>query len=505
MKQNHSFWLNSFKLSNFDKLNKNINVDVCIIGGGLTGITTAYYLSKQGYKVALLEKDTLCSKTSGHTTAKITSLHDLFYSYLINSNGKSFAKKYLESNENAIQNIKCIIDSEKIECDFENKTAYVFTENEANLNKIQDEVNSIQSLEIADCNFVNTLDINLNIKGAVELKNQAQFNPIKYADGLLKCIQNNNGLIFENTKFLDYEKNDDKFTIFTNTKNTITSNYLILTTRYPTINFPGYYFLKMYQELSYVIAIKPKNKFNLNGIYINAENPTISIKSAKYHNEEIILIGGYGNKTGSDMDLDYKYENLKTIASKIFGEYELLYTWNTEDCISLDKIPYIGEFSSLTDNLFLATGFNKWGMTTSNIAANIISDKINNKPNNYEEIFKATRLNPIKNSDELKNMIKQSVKSLVVDKLKDSKDIIDDIKNDEGKIVMFEDKKVGIYKDTQGNVYAVKPVCTHLGCELSWNNLNKTWDCPCHGSRFEYTGKVIYSPSIQDLENFNFE
>ena len=242
-------------------------------------------------------------------------------------------------------------------------------------------------------------------------------------------------------------------------------------------------------------------------MYINSEIPTLSIKTAKLNNEDIILVSGYTNKTGSDEDINlrYKYENLKKEAREIFGEFDLLYEWNTEDTISLDKIPYIGEFSNYTENLYLATGFEKWGMTNSNIAGNIISDKICSNKNEYEDIFKATRLHPIKNREELKNMVKQSFKSLVTDKLKDSKDVLNDVKNDEGKIVMFGDVKVGIYKDIDGNVYAIKPVCTHLGCELTWNDLNKTWDCPCHGSRFEYTGKCIYSPANQDLENYNFE
>lgn len=210
-------------------------------------------------------------------------------------------------------------------------------------------------------------------------------------------------------------------------------------------------------------------------------------------------------KHGEDIDLTHKYEELRKKAYEIFGDYEFLFEWNTEDCISLDKIAYIGDFSKFTKNIFVATGFDKWGMTTSNIAANIITDKINGKINKYEEIYKATRLDPIKNSEELENMIKQSIKSLVVDKFKNPKEVLDDVKNDEGKIVMFGEEKIGVYKDKAGNVYAVKPVCTHLGCELSWNNLNKTWDCPCHGSRFEYTGKSIYSPSMKDLEKYNFE
>lgn len=505
MQKNNSFWLNSFKLNNFNKLDKNIDVDICIVGGGITGITTAYYLSKQGYKVALIEKDTLMSKTSGHTTAKITSQHGIFYKYLFDSQGKEFAYKYLEANEEAINNIKNIIETENIECDFERKNAYVFTEKINEVQKIKEEAHTVKKLGLVDCELVNKIDLPINIESAIEFKNQAQFNPIKYSNGLISKIIENNGMIFENTKFEDYEKNNEIFKVITNKKYSINSKYLILTTRYPIINFPGYYFLKMYQEISYVIAIKPKNTIKFDGMYINSEKPTVSIKTAKYNNEDIVLIAGYNNKTGEDIDLRYKYEELKKKAKEIFGEFELLYEWNTEDCITLDKIPYIGDFSNFSNNLFVATGFEKWGMTTSNISANIITDKINNKTNKYENIFKATRLEAIKNHQELNNMIKQSIKSLVIDKFKNYTDVIDNVKNNEGKIVMFGDVKVGIYKDPDGNVYAIKPFCTHLGCELTWNDLNKTWDCPCHGSRFEYTGKSIYSPSIKDLENYNFE
>ena len=464
MKKNNSFWLQNFEIQKFDKLNNNIDVDVCIVGGGITGITTAYYLSKHGYKVALIEKDRLMSKTSGHTTAKVTSQHGIIYKYLVDSFGKDFAYKYLKANEDAIKNIENIINLEKIDCDFERKSNFVFTQKETELQKLKEEAHTVKQLGIAHCELVNKVDFNLEIKAAVEFKNQAQFNPIKYANGLLNFITQNGTMIFEGTTFKDYEKNDDIFQIFTNTKYTIKSKYLVITTRYPVINFPGLYFLKMYQELSYVIAIKPKSPISLNGMYINSEIPTISIKTVKHNNEELILVCGYGNKTGIDEDISlrYKYDNLKKVATQLFGEFDCLYEWNTEDCISLDKIAYIGEFSNYTDNLYLATGFEKWGMTTSNIAANIIKDKICNNENEYEEIFKATRLQPIKNREELKNMVKQSFKSLVTDKLKTSKDVIDNVTNDEG------------------NVYAVKPFCTHLGCELSWNDLNKTWDCPCH-------------------------
>ena len=174
---------------------------------------------------------------------------------------------------------------------------------------------------------------------------------------------------------------------------------------------------------------------------------------------------------------------------------------NTRDCISLDKIPYIGEFSNTLPNMYVGTGFNKWGMTSSNVAARIITDKITGKENEYEEVFKATRVNPIVNKDEVKNMVSQTAKSLVVERLKgSSKENIENMKQETGQILEIDGEKVGVYKDIEGKVFAIKPVCTHLGCILNWNNADKTWDCPCHGSRFDYTGKNINNPAIKDLE-----
>ena len=169
----------------------------------------------------------------------------------------------------------------------------------------------------------------------------------------------------------------------------------------------------------------------------------------------------------------------------MYPNCEVLFRWSTRDCITLDKIPYIGRFSSLIDNLYVGTGFNKWGMTSSNVAANIICDNIMKKSNKYSYVFNSTRLNPIKNRIELKNMISESINSIAIKKFKKSSVSFDDIPNNSGGIININNQKVGIYKDTSGNVFAVKPVCTHLGCLLSWNDADKTWDCPCHGSRFE--------------------
>lgn len=180
-----------------------------------------------------------------------------------------------------------------------------------------------------------------------------------------------------------------------------------------------------------------------------------------------------------------------------------MYKWSAEDCITLDKIPYIGDYSAMMPNVYIATGFNKWGITFSNIAANIITDKILGMKNEYEEVFRAKRIEPVKNRQEVGNMLKEANKSILLSRFKIPKAKIDDIKIGEGKIVEIGSKKVGIYKSNDGEIYKVKPYCTHLGCELHFNNIDKIWECPCHGSKFTYDGKTIEVPSNKDLQGHN--
>ena len=307
--------------------------------------------------------------------------------------------------------------------------------------------------------------------------------------------------IYTNTIATDIEKmSDDTYVISTNANDSsVKAKYVILATHYPIINFPGFYFLKMYQSISYVIAVDTKCDLP-EGMYINSSIPTYSFRTTPYLDKKLLIVAGADHKTGEKIDLENAYELLENKAKELYPNSEVLFRWCTEDCISLDKIPYIGDFSSIMPNLYVATGFKKWGITSSNIASKIISDKILNKENKYEYLFKATRLEPIKNHEELGNMIKESVHSLIINKLKGVPDTLEDVANDEGKIIEYEGQKVGVYKNQDGKCFFIKPVCAHLGCELSFNNIEKTWDCPCHGSRYDIYGNVITEPAIKNLE-----
>lgn len=554
----NSFWLDSIENKNkFNKLEKDISTDVCIVGAGIFGLTCGYYLTKQGYNVVLLEKEKdIASKTTGHTTAKITSQHNLIYKYLIDSLGESMAKKYLYANQDAIENIYQIINDENIDCDFVRQDSYVYTNNLDELEKIKLENKAVNSLGFKS-EFVTSTPLPFNVLGALRFPNQAEFNPIKYAYGLAKCITSNGssaidglvnagsvgsvsvgdgivenspggaslnlakctGEIYTDTLVQNIKKENDEF--ITSCKDyVVRSKYVILASHYPFIDRLGYYFLKMYQSTSYVIAVDIGDK-TFDGMYINSKQPTFSYRFANFSGscgKRLLLVGGADHKTGSKIDLSNAYSILEYEVRKYYPDCKVLYKWNTEDCITLDKIPYIGEFSHFMPNMYIGTGFNKWGMTSSNVAGNIIVDKILGRENEYENVFKATRLHPIKNNVELGNMIKETTNSFVINKFKvpdADLDVIEDnsvmsgskkagnfeeIKNDSGHVLKYNGQTIGIYKDNDGKIFAVNPICTHLGCLLSWNNLDKTWDCPCHGSRFDYKGHQLYNPAIRDLD-----
>lgn len=554
----NSFWLDSIENKNkFNKLEKDISTDVCIVGAGIFGLTCGYYLTKQGYNVVLLEKEKdIASKTTGHTTAKITSQHNLIYKYLIDSLGESMAKKYLYANQDAIENIYQIINDENIDCDFVRQDSYVYTNNLDELEKIKLENKAVNSLGFKS-EFVTSTPLPFNVLGALRFPNQAEFNPIKYAYGLAKCITSNGssaidglvnagsvgsvsvgdgivenspggaslnlakgtGEIYTDTLVQNIKKENDEF--ITSCKDyVVRSKYVILASHYPFIDRLGYYFLKMYQSTSYVIAVDIGDK-TFDGMYINSKQPTFSYRFANFSGscgKRLLLVGGADHKTRSKIDLSNAYSILEYEVRKYYPDCKVLYKWNTEDCITLDKIPYIGEFSHFMPNMYIGTGFNKWGMTSSNVAGNIIVDKILGRENEYENVFKATRLHPIKNNVELGNMIKETTNSFVINKFKvpdADLDVIEDnsvmsgskkagnfeeIKNDSGHVLKYNGQTIGIYKDNDGKIFAVNPICTHLGCLLSWNNLDKTWDCPCHGSRFDYKGHQLYNPAIRDLD-----
>lgn len=427
-----SVWSANVSLPGFNKLNGDKKTDVLIIGGGICGLLCAYFLKQAGINYILVEGNKIASGITKNTTAKITSQHGLIYSKLIRNFGKEKAQLYLSANQNALKEYENICRS--IDCDFEQKPAYTYSLTDRA--RIEDEVTAVNALGFP-ASFAEKLELPFNTKGAVCFPMQAQFNPLKFLAQIAKDLN-----IYENTFIRDITPSA---AICDSGK--ITAKKIIIATHFPFINKHGSYFLKLYQHRSYVSAFE--NAPSLSGMYVDENLKGMSFRT--YNN--LLLIGGGSHRTGKQGG---NREEINEFAKKHYPNATLSYEWATQDCMSIDSVPYIGRYSKNTPSLYVASGFNKWGMTSSMVAAKLLCDMVQDKNNDFEKVFSPQR-----------NILKPQL----------------------------------LANGFEATVNLLTPTprrCPHLGCALKWNKAERTWDCPCHGSRFEENGKLIDNPATGD-------
>lgn len=496
-KYSEPYWMDSTEFPSFSNYSDNMKVDVVIVGGGITGITLAYLLKKEGLKVVILESSKILSATTGHTTAKITAQHDLIYDEFLNKIGNEKTKLYYESNIEALNFIKNTIKENNINCDFIKQDAYIYTNSEDYVQKIMNEAKSYELLRIPG-EYLESIPISIDIKAALVMKNQAQFHPLKYLNNLLSFINKDENIIYENTQAIDIEKSPE-LKVVTKTGYRISCDNVAICTHYPFYDGMGMYFSRMYALKSYVLGAITENPYP-GGMYINAEDPGRSLRYTPFNEKNLVIIGGESHKTGqSDIPTLGHYESLKLFGDELFKIKSIPYRWSTQDLVTLDNIPYIGHITDSNPNIYVATGYKQWGMTSGTLAALIIRDSILHNKNPYSELYTPSRFNvdPI-----IKNFISMNTdvaKELVKGKITTTDKKPNDLKNDEGSVVFVNGKRLGAYRDEKGELHIVDTTCTHLGCELQWNDAERTWDCPCHGSRFSINGEVIEGPAQNPL------
>lgn len=491
------YWIASTPETDYPEVTEDLSIDIVIIGGGMTGITSAYLLKKQGYKVAVIDADRIIQGTSSHTTAKITSQHGLIYNKILNSLGREHAKQYADSNESAVHFIADLIKEKNISCDFSWQSAYIYTQDDNYVEKIQKEVEIASELGIK-ASYLEETPLPFNIKAAVRFDDQAQFHPRKYLLELQKEIPGDGSYIFENTRIMEVNEGQP-CKLITEKGKTITALNVILASHYPCYDGMGMYFTRLYAEKSYALAIKAKEKFP-GGMYISAEKPGRSLRSTPYQDSELILVVGEHHKTGQGEDLNKHYINLKQFAMETYRVESIPWRWSTHDYTTPDGVPYIGNLTSNTPNIFVATGYGKWGMTTSTLAAILLKDLITTGKSPWADLFSPSRFTPMASAA---NIIKENAdvaKHLIKGKLSIPPNNVL-IEKGEGKVIDVDAQRAGAYRDNTGALHIVDTTCTHVGCELNWNNAEKSWDCPCHGSRFTYEGDIIEGPAIHKLKH----
>jgi len=493
------YWRDSADIPSFPKPTGDMKVDVAIVGGGISGITTAYLLVKDGVRVALVEAGNLLNGTTGHTTAKITAQHDIIYNDLINHFGEEKAKLYYEANNSALQFIENTLHEHQIRCGFTREDACIYTNSEQYIKKIQDEYTSYQKLGISGA-YVETISLSLPVKAAVVMKNQAQFHPLQYLAPLVSYIAGAGGAIYENTTAVDVEQGSE-LKVITRDGSKIACDHVISCSHFPFYDRYSFYFARMYAERSYVLGVKISQEYP-GGMYLSAEDPKRSLRYTELdHGEKLILVGGESHKTGQGICTIKHYEALQAFADETFGKNEILYRWSTQDLTTLDKVPYVGQISSRTPNVLVATGYRKWGMSNGTAAALLLRDLVLGNDNPYCELYAPSRFHT---DPDIKTFIVQNVdatKHFIEGKFEMWLPRPEDVTNGQGMAVMVDGKRCGAYRDDRGTLHIVDTTCTHMGCELEWNAAERSWDCPCHGSRFSYEGDIIEGPALNRLHH----
>lgn len=475
-----SIWSMQTKLASYPALEGNLNTDVAVIGGGMAGLLTAYFLQQQGAKTIVLEAQSIAGGQTKNTTAKITAQHHLIYHHLIKCLGREQALMYAKANQEAVMNFRKLVEKLQIACHFEEKSSYVYTTE--NPQEVEMEASAAQQLGL-NAFFTTKTGLPFPIRGAVRMDHQAQFHPLEFIKGLIQELT-----IYENTFVHTIEGR----TIRT-LNGSVQAKAIVVATHYPFLNVPGFYFMRMHQERSYVVALK--NAKNVDGMYIDAANGGYSLRNY----ENLLLLGGGNHRTGEN-SAGGKYKSLASAARQWFPQSDVLTQWSAQDCITLDKVPYIGHYCLTTPDLYVATGFCKWGMTGSMVAAKLISEKILGHQSPYEEVFTPQRF---KMTASLESMLKdgyQAAKGIGRRFFQLPDALLRDLPLGHGGIIEYNGEKIGVYKDVHNNIHAVYTKCPHLGCQLEWNPDERSWDCPCHGSRFDYRGNLMDNPAMEPLE-----
>ncbi|MBR5155413.1 MAG: FAD-dependent oxidoreductase [Clostridia bacterium] len=426
------WWNNKIQRPRFEELKNDIKTDVLIIGGGITGILCAYMLKSAGVDCVVAEADRVCSGITKNTTAKITYQHGLIYDKMIGRFGVEKAQLYLEAHSVALEQYRNI--SEKVECDFEECDSFVYSL--AHKDKIEKEVTALNKIGCS-ATFVDSLQLPFAVAGAVKVKNQAQFNPLKFVFSIAKDLP-----IYERTKVLEITPD-----VVKTAYGKIKAKKIIVATHFPFINKHGGYFLKMYQHRSYAIAFK--NAPIIKGIYVDESKKGLSFRNYG----DLLILGGGSHRTGKKGG---NWQELLEFAKLNYPTSQEVCRWATQDCMTLDDIPYIGQYSKETPDFYVATGFNKWGMTSAMTSAMILTDLVQGKENKYSSVFSPSR---------------SSMRPQLA--------------------INTAEALIGILTPTV-------PRCPHLGCALKFNRQERTWDCSCHGSRFTEDGELIDNPASGD-------
>jgi len=475
--------------------------DVAIAGGGITGITTALFLQKAGKNCIVFEAKNLCFGTTGGTTAHLNTLLDNPYSVIIKNFGEDNAKLVARATRQAIDLVKSNIGEYKIDCEFKDALAYLFAQTEDQVKELEDIHDACKTVSVKVA-YASELPINVSFKKAMIVKEQAKFHPVKYVQALARAFEEAGGIIMQECEVQGIEKK--QVIEIATTKGNFKSDHFIYATHIP----PGINLLHLRcaPYRSYAMAVTRKNKHYPEDLFYDMYDPYHYIRSQKIDGNDYLIVGAEDHKTGAVENTDACFAKLETYTRAHFDVDEIINKWSSQYFEPADTLPYIGHLPGADENILVAAGYGGNGMTYSHVAAAVLKDIITKQENPLIQLFNPGRVKPVAGFTTFLSH-NADVAAAFVKKLlpKEKLEALKDMHSGEGKIVKYEGETIGLYKDEQGNLFAINPSCTHMKCNVAWNKAEKSWDCPCHGSRFDINGEVLTGPATNNLEEVGLE
>lgn len=473
--------------------------DVVVAGAGITGITTALIFQKAGKKVLIAEASNIGFGTTGGTTAHLNNFFDSSYDEVIKNFGLDNAKLFAEAGKEGMQFIKSQVHNYHIDCDYEAKTGFLFAVDDKQVDILDKLVEGTNAVGVP-IHYVTDSPFPVPYLKLASILNQAQFNPAKYLTGLAHAFVNAGGTLMENCRVESVEE-DDVHTIRTS-QGFIKANYLVYATHIP----PGVNILHFRNApyRSYAMAVKLKGDVYPQALGYDLSDPYHYYRSQKINNEEFLIAGGEDHKTGHEENTDQCFRALESYLRKYFDIENIAYKWSSQYFVPTDGLPYIGHLPGNKHNVYTATGFNGNGMTLGTISGKIISDLILTGESKYKELFKPSRVKPVAGFTDFVKEAADVVARFIGDKINISKiKELAELAPGEARVVKYEGSTIALYKDESSHLHAVNSLCTHINCTVGWNSTEKTWDCPCHGSRFSMDGVMLNAPARKDLEKID--
>jgi glycine/D-amino acid oxidase-like deaminating enzyme/nitrite reductase/ring-hydroxylating ferredoxin subunit len=493
---NPSLWVGTSEVTRFHELHGDLTTDVVVVGAGIAGLTTAALLKGEGARVVVVEAGRVAAGVTGYTTAKLTVLHGLVFADLVEAFGEEAAREYADANLAGMATVAELAVRHGIDCDLERRPAYTYTTDAAMVDKVRAEVSAAQRLGL-DAAFTTATDLPYPVEGAIRVADQGQFHPRKYCIGLARAIDGAGCAVYEGTRALSVDEGEGRCTVETD-HGTITAGYVVQATHLPFSDSGGF-FARTHPMRSYALSARLDGPVP-HGMYLSVDTPSRSVRSARMDGEEVVILGGESHKVGQDPDTRERYAALEEWARREFPIRSIDYRWSAQDFMPVDQVPFVGRVSPASERVLVATGFKKWGMSNGSAAGVMLADRIAGRRNPFADFFDTSRANP---RQSLKELVKENanvVKRFVGDRLRTETRSVADLAPGEAAVVVEGTERVAAYCDEAGAVHAVSPVCTHMGCTVTWNTAETTWDCPCHGSRFNCDGEVIQGPAVKDLE-----